>query len=110
MTLDMLIRACRDSICADPRDKVYALLGLATDCVNIQFPVDYSKTIVEVYNDVIEFYYISQPSWVDTMAEQVVSFSHILQGSLNCPDDMEQDALSYLRASNIMNTHLACGF
>lgn len=108
--LDMLIRACQNSICSDPRDKVYALLGLATDCMDIQFPVDYSKTIFEVYNDVIEFYYISQPPWVDTVAEQVVSFSHILQGSLNCAGEMEQDALSYLRARKAMDTHLAWGF
>ncbi|PMD67661.1 HET-domain-containing protein, partial [Hyaloscypha bicolor E] len=50
-----LLEACQASECADPRDKVYGLLGLANDCGEDELVVDYSKTVYEVYRDVIAF-------------------------------------------------------
>lgn len=49
-----LIRDFRDSHCMDPRDKVFALSHLATDCT---YKADYSKTMFEVYQDVVNIYY-----------------------------------------------------
>src|SRR6266536_1633585 len=50
-TLNKLLETTRDSLCTDPRDKVYALVGLAVECRNGQFVADYSKSLDKVYND-----------------------------------------------------------
>ncbi|KAF2025421.1 hypothetical protein EK21DRAFT_10728, partial [Setomelanomma holmii] len=44
-------RYCRND-CQDPRDKVYALLGIVKE--EEQVPIDYSKSISEVYIDTIQ--------------------------------------------------------
>jgi hypothetical protein len=42
--------------CIDPRDKVYAFLGLATDCAGgAGIPADYSKSPVQLYINVVHF-------------------------------------------------------
>ena len=51
----------RQSICFDPRDKVYAPLCLASDEVRYSITPNYAnKTVLEVYTDVVR-YYLSQP-------------------------------------------------
>jgi hypothetical protein len=42
--------------CADPRDKVYALLGLAVDCKENDFPIDYTKSLFSVFCDLLSRY------------------------------------------------------
>lgn len=46
----------RKSKSQDPRDKVYALLGLATDIPENSIVVDYDKPVVEVRKDVLRAY------------------------------------------------------
>jgi hypothetical protein len=48
---DILAVLCKSRNCSasDPRDKVYALLGLTNLSFSTQFPVDYSLTHVEVF-------------------------------------------------------------
>ena len=41
------------ALCKDPRDKVYGLVGLSTD--GRGFPMDYSKSLLEVWSDTITF-------------------------------------------------------
>lgn len=51
----------RDTECFDPRDKVYAPLCLAPDDVRHYIRPDYSsKTVLDVYRDVVR-YYLAQP-------------------------------------------------
>jgi hypothetical protein len=51
----------RHTSCSDPRDKVYAPLFLAPDDVRRFIQPDYdSKTILDVYMDVVQ-YYLAQP-------------------------------------------------
>jgi hypothetical protein len=40
-----LIEACRISLCEDPRDKIYGFVGIAHDCEDDNFPIDYSKSL-----------------------------------------------------------------
>jgi hypothetical protein len=42
-TLKRLLEEHREAKCAEPRDKVYGLVGLASDAA--QFPMDYSKSL-----------------------------------------------------------------
>ena len=43
--------AVRSLNATDPRDKIYGLLGLATDSEQLSILPDYKKSIIEVYND-----------------------------------------------------------
>ena len=51
-----LLGRYHDSLCRDPRDRVYALLGLASDCGwDEGLIADYSKSTIELYAEVIKF-------------------------------------------------------
>lgn len=52
--LDILNRMRRYE-CQDPRDKVYAALGMAVDVRDNDIVPDYSKSPMEVYMDVVKF-------------------------------------------------------
>jgi len=40
--------------CSEPRDMVYALLGVSSDCQNGELRPDYAKPLIDVYMDVYE--------------------------------------------------------
>ncbi len=75
--LGYLIESFQDALCADPRDKVYGLIGLAEDCQKGQIEVNYSKSVFEVYSDVINFYSRSRRS--QGPSQHTPRFSQILQ-------------------------------
>jgi hypothetical protein len=52
-TLKRLLEEHKDAQCSEPRDKVYGLVGLATDAAD--FPMDYTKSLYEVWKDTMEF-------------------------------------------------------
>jgi hypothetical protein len=52
--LSNLLMANHRALCKDPRDKIYGLLGLATD-VDARFPISYSKSLFEVFAEAIFF-------------------------------------------------------
>lgn len=52
-TLKKLLEEHREAKCSEPRDKVYGLVGLASDAA--QFPMDYSKSLYEVWKDTMVF-------------------------------------------------------
>jgi hypothetical protein len=78
-----LLEACKDSLCLDPRDKVYGLLGLADDCRDGTLTADYSKSLFDIYEDVIRFQHRSFINRVSVSHEvdycSIVSFSQLLQ-------------------------------
>ncbi|TAQ89705.1 hypothetical protein B7494_g1990 [Chlorociboria aeruginascens] len=50
-----LLEVCQDSLCDEPRDHVYGFVGIAHDCQDDSFPIDYSKSLFELYQDVMIF-------------------------------------------------------
>jgi hypothetical protein len=42
------------ALCKEPKDKIYGFIGLAIDCYG-NFPMDYGKSLFEVYADVVLF-------------------------------------------------------
>ncbi|KAL2144730.1 hypothetical protein VTI28DRAFT_8668 [Corynascus sepedonium] len=52
-TLRRLLEEHREAKCAEPRDKIYGLVGLASDSAG--FPMDYNKSLYEVWKDTMEF-------------------------------------------------------
>jgi Heterokaryon incompatibility protein (HET) len=67
-SLSSLIREFRDCFCENPRDKIYAFLGLAGDQFNRRLPVDYRKSLADVYEDFVNF---SDQSDEDPATKQV---------------------------------------
>ena len=74
-----LLVAFQNSQCTDPRDKVFALLGLAVDCKNNEVVANYSKSVDTVYQDVMTF---------ATGLNGPVLFSQMLQQSLRAHRDI----------------------
>lgn len=50
-----VLQTMRSYECEDPRDKVYASLGMAMDVVEEDIIPDYTKTCAEVYGEVVRF-------------------------------------------------------
>ncbi|KAH9210536.1 heterokaryon incompatibility protein-domain-containing protein [Leptodontidium sp. 2 PMI_412] len=82
-----LMEVCKDSLCEEPRDKVYGFVGIAHDCQDGSFPVDYSKSLFEVYEDVVRFQYRSTALNTKT----VVHFSQLVQRLFGGTYQMQRD-------------------
>ncbi|PVH79250.1 HET-domain-containing protein [Cadophora sp. DSE1049] len=82
-----LMEVCKESLCEEPRDKVYGFVGIAHDCQDGSFPVDYSKSLFEVYEDVVRFQYRSTALNTKT----VVHFSQLVQRLLGGTYQMQRD-------------------
>jgi hypothetical protein len=54
-TLLELLNACKDSKCSEPRDRIYAILGLASDVQEGSIVIDYDRSIFKVQMDVLWF-------------------------------------------------------
>jgi hypothetical protein len=71
-----LLKDFGDSKCKDPKDLVYGLLGLATDPAIEKIPIDYEKSIYEMYADLM--------FWAnDRDQANIVAFSVQVQTSLD---------------------------
>jgi hypothetical protein len=55
-TLAQLIQGYSRSEATDPRDKIYAILHLASDITSDSFVVDYKKSMLELYFDMALFF------------------------------------------------------
>lgn len=51
-----LLEATKHSKCVDPHDRIYAILGLASDISGHSFPVDYDRSIFKVKMDIAWFF------------------------------------------------------
>jgi Heterokaryon incompatibility protein (HET) len=69
--------------CQEPRDKIYGFLGLAHDCEDGSIEADYSKSLFDVYFDVINFFNRQRPLLADLngydRAVKMVRFSQLVQ-------------------------------
>jgi hypothetical protein len=59
--LEVLLANFSNAQCKEPRDKIYDFLGLAHDCQNDSLPVDYSKSLLDLYSDVVRFHQPAKP-------------------------------------------------
>ncbi len=72
-----LIVEHRFSHCTDPRDKIYALRSLASDHNIGKFPVDYAKSLTDIYWDTVRF--------CNVPPEQAWNFDLLLVETLDLP-------------------------
>lgn len=91
-----LMESCQESICEEPRDKVYAFLGIAHDCEDGQFPVDYTKSLFELYEDVIQFH-LESPGGSETAVQFSQLVQRLLGGSEAMHRDLNNTNLGFLR-------------
>ncbi|KAB8298739.1 hypothetical protein EYC80_000914 [Monilinia laxa] len=82
----------RQALCQEPRDKIYGLIGLATDCY-AGFPMDYRKTLYEVWKDTILF----KNSDTEVPQGDILKFGKLVRDSLGGPrittmKDVAEDA------------------
>lgn len=87
-----LLEACEHSSSHDPRDRLYGILGLASDVSEQDFVIDYAITLRKLHEDLIRFYRRRFP--MDEI--KLVRFSQFIQRILGgqCDFDSEQQDLS----------------
>lgn len=71
----------KESMCTDPKDKVYAFVGLASDCQNNALAIDYSKSLSQICFDVLKLYFpgqLSAPGCLESHTANVLHLSHSL--------------------------------
>ncbi|KAK0643774.1 hypothetical protein B0T16DRAFT_459881 [Cercophora newfieldiana] len=81
-----LLETFQASKCQDFYDKVYGLMALSTDCGHRGIPVDYSRPIGLLYQDIMRFYqrqYRNVPS--SSAGAQLMKLSEFLQNFLRLP-------------------------
>lgn len=78
-----LLEAFQASQCKEIHDKVYGFVGLSTDCGSTGIPIDYSRSIQQLYSDVILFYHERfRNKSAPPFAAQLISLSEFLQSLL----------------------------
>lgn len=98
-SLKYLLEKCHNHRSTDVRDKIYALLGL-TDLIDPSKPhiyVDYSRSVEDIYRDVLQCMHDS--SQLGTM-EETLGFISILQHSLRLDSSSERVKLETNRVIN----------
>lgn len=58
---------------ADPRDKIYSLLGLCQPELRQQLPVDYTITISQLYLQLVALYILRKNDWLSSELERTFS-------------------------------------
>ncbi|KAI4173817.1 MAG: hypothetical protein LQ346_008339 [Caloplaca aetnensis] len=82
-----LLQATGETECSDPRDKVYAVLGMAGDLSSGRdINPDYSKPVSEVYTDTVRFS-LSQPEHGLRVLGHVRHIPNYWTSALNCAFD-----------------------
>jgi len=109
--LKSLLATCETSYCQDPRDKIYGILGLASDISKNKISVDYSKSLFEIWEDVVRQNAIQDGDDVHT-----VHFAQFVQrvilGPLSAnsePRDIEIPALEECKFNKISLSGIVMG-
>jgi hypothetical protein len=73
--------ACRAKLAAEPRDKVFAIIGLLPQEIRSQFPPNYNKSIKDVYIHVVG-YFLDNTHRLEIICEAIYFPLHISPLSL----------------------------
>lgn len=96
--LQTLIETYRGSLCKEPRDHIYGFIGLAIDCED-QFPIDYNKSLFEVWKDAILFKAADQDSPQHDHLRFAKTVQTLLGGQrIASRDDVQSEILMYMTA------------
>jgi hypothetical protein len=82
-TLKTLIKLSLNLSCGDKRDKIYGLLGIASDVPEGLISVDYSRPLSHLYGDIMEFQIQKTgDNWNRNSITMIAQSSNLLQKSL----------------------------
>jgi hypothetical protein len=76
-TLHECVKLFHKSECEDPRDRVYGLMGLVFE--NRRLKIDYSKSIQEVYSDVVVAFCSTYPTTTANSEEWFLTLKNLLE-------------------------------
>lgn len=65
-----VLRMCRRKLSQEPRDKVFALLGILPEDIQRDFPVNYKDSVKEIFTNVVEFL-IRNTESLDVICESI---------------------------------------
>ncbi|KAL6244333.1 hypothetical protein RBB50_008575 [Rhinocladiella similis] len=100
-TLSDLVAEFYDSKCAERRDKIYGILGIADDCNDTQGPQpDYSKHILEVYFEVYRYLCACLGSKSPPSPSRTVLFAQTISLTIRALDITQADIENYLSKSS----------
>ncbi|KAH6614475.1 heterokaryon incompatibility protein-domain-containing protein [Chaetomium sp. MPI-SDFR-AT-0129] len=95
-----LLETFQESLCQEIHDRVYGFIGLSSDCDGQGILVDYSKSVSQLYEDVMRFYhdkFKGQPGIGPPHGPQLVKLSEFLHQLLG-PGLATEFASSTLRS------------
>lgn len=96
--LQTLIETHRASLCKEPRDHIYGFIGLAIDCED-RFPIDYNKSLFEVWKDAILFKAADQDSPQHDLLRFAKTVQTLLGGQrIASRDDVQSEILMHMTA------------
>jgi hypothetical protein len=106
--LQTLLESHQDALCQEPRDKIYGFVGLATDCIE-GYPMDYQKSLYEVWKDAMMFKGSLNDNEFDTMVFGTL-LSELLGNFIVTPEEVTEDINSrvqkLVKGSNISIKYL----
>jgi hypothetical protein len=79
LTLIRLIEFSERSSCQDLRDRVYAMIGLASDCQDKQIVPDYNKSLLDVFSEVVLGHFYPEDCDQHGYSWQLVHSSQLVQ-------------------------------
>ncbi|KAM0413183.1 hypothetical protein ACHAPD_008270 [Fusarium lateritium] len=91
-SLHNLVDITGNSLCHDPRDKVYGLLGITSGFQFGDFDVKYQDAVEDVYRNAILWYHSKHGE--DVKSPNLVRFSQLLQRSLKSHQDTQSSHTS----------------
>lgn len=103
-----LLENFQESECADYHDKVYGFLGLSDDCGRGGIRVDYSRSVDQLYEDVMWFYhghFQSRNDFPSRRSPQLMRLSEFLQGLLGCHPSWRAESSPALRNVELRGSH-----
>lgn len=101
--LHALLSMCESSLCQEPRDKIYGLLSLAADFQAGDIAIDYSKSLFDLYIDIVEFHNSSHRKRQE-LSFSTVAFSQIVQRVLDGPIEVSERTFEPLILFNRVQT------
>ncbi|KAF2629656.1 hypothetical protein BU25DRAFT_336648 [Macroventuria anomochaeta] len=95
-----VMRSCRGKLTANPLDKVYGILGLLSERVRRDFPVNYRLSVKRLYLDVVD-HILSTTKRLDVLCESIHFPLHVGSAGLPswCPDWSHMPATKSLQTA-----------
>jgi hypothetical protein len=110
-----ILRVCRRKFASDPKDKLYAILGILEPDIRTDFRIDYSLSVKDVYTEIVD-YLLKTTGRLDVICDAIYFPAHLRSAHLPSfvPDWSHATHISALghryKFSAARETRAACKF